>query len=182
MTTASIEPEQQLEQGIERIEKEIETTRVDIAEWETRERECNSLLASLRAQYVEAAGLKVQGKSAPVDKLASQIETLKEQSIGFAHVIGVKREQLGDLQSRLQPLHVEQSQRAQARMIAEEKAAIEKMVKETDQALADLNAAAQKFANGVTAIRQHVYINEANKHYGFDEAFRLQRLSQGQRP
>src|SRR5580698_9714963 len=121
MATA-VEQGQQLEEGIERLEKEIETTRVDIAEWENRERECNSLLSELRHSYIEAAALKVQGKSAPVDTLAKRIEDLKEKSVGFAHVVATKRDQLADLQARLQPLHVELSQREQARLIAQEKA------------------------------------------------------------
>jgi predicted nucleic acid-binding Zn-ribbon protein len=182
MTTRVVEPGLQLEMEIEQFERDIEATRAEILEWETRERECNSLLTELRAQYVEAAGLKVMGKSAPVDNLASQIETLKEQSIGYSHVIGVKREQLSDLQSRLQPLHEQQAKRVEAHNIAAERTAVEEQIAAATQALDDLENGALRFATGLRAIRERAYLDEKTKAFAFDQAFALQRRSVGQRP
>jgi len=182
MTTATVEPSADLEQAIEHLDERIGKQRAEVAEWEARERECNSLLAELRAQYIEAAGLKVQGKSSPVDTLAKRIEDLKEKSIGFAHVVATKREQLSDLQSRLQPLRDEQTRLARAREIAEERAAVEKVAGDAAQALNDLDAVAARFGNLLSSLRQRQYTDESNKHLAFDAAFALERRVHGQRP
>jgi chromosome segregation ATPase len=181
MTTSVVEPGQQLEQEIEQFERDIEATRAEILEWETRQRECDSLLNELRAQYIEAAGLKVQGKPAPVDKLASQIETLKEQSIGFSHVIGLKREQLSDLQSRLQPLQVQITELVRSRLVEEERVAVASLIAQTERALADLNALALTFGNGVHQLRATKYIDESNRRAAFDAAQSLERRGAGMR-
>jgi hypothetical protein len=181
MATA-VEQGQQLEHGIERIEKEIETMRVDIAEWESRERECNSLLAELRQSYIEAAGLKVQGKSAPVDTLAKRIDDLKEKSIGFAHVIATKREQLSDLQARLQPLRIEQSERAQQLELAREKEQTDALLAEGEKVLAVRDSAAKKFVEALIQLRSTTYRGEGARRAAFDGAQRLERISNGMRP
>jgi chromosome segregation ATPase len=182
MTTATVEPSADLEKAIEHLDEQIGKQRAEVAEWEARERECNSLLAELRHSYIEAAGQKVMGRASPVDKLASQIETLKEQSIGFAHVIGVKREILSDLQSRLQPLHAEQTRLQRAREIAEERAAVEKVAGDAAQALNDLDAVAARFGSLLSSLRQRQYTDESSKHLAFDAAFALERRVHGQRP
>ncbi len=78
-TSVAVDQNVELSQAIEQLDDEIGRARADLAEWEQRERECNSLLAELRQSYVEAAGLKVMGKSAPVDTLAKRIDDLKEK-------------------------------------------------------------------------------------------------------
>lgn len=181
MAPSAVVEQDDLTQNIERLEDEIGLARADIAEWEGKERECNGLLTELRQSYIEAAGLKVQGKSSPVDALTKRIDDLKEKSIGFAHVITTKRQQLADLQARMQPLNAEQSQRAQARMIVEEKSAVEQTVASMEQSLADLNRAATSFANGLQSLRSRQYLSETNKHLAFDNAATLERRIHGLR-
>jgi chromosome segregation ATPase len=171
--------DQQLEKGVEQLESEIGRARVDLAEWEGKQREASSLLAELQRSYAEAAAEVVQGRRAPTEKLAKQIEDLREKLLGFGRVIDTKREQLSDLQARLQPLHAEQSRLAQAQAIHEEKLATERLIAETEAALARMNEAAAKFVGGVNALRERSYIAAENKRLAFDSAQTLARRSNG---
>jgi chromosome segregation ATPase len=182
MTTSTIEEQGvDLEQAIERLDEQIGKQRAEVAEWEGKQREAASLLAELQSSYAEAAAEVVQGRRAPTEKLAKQIEDLREKLLGFGRVVVTKRAQLSDLQSRLQPFRDEQTRLVRMRMIAEERAAVEKDVADAAQALTDLDAAAARFGNGLTSLRQREYIDEGTRHFAFDQAFALQRRSNGMR-
>lgn len=182
MTTAAVDQDVELEQAIEILDEQIGKQRLEVAEWEQKERECNHLLADLQQNYIEAAGQRVMGKQAPTDVLAKQIDDLKTKSVGFAHVVATKRAQLSDLQTRLAPLYEQQTKRAQQRNLENERLAVEEEIAAATAALDDAERAALRFAEGLQALRSRVYLDEKTKSRAFDAAFALQRRSQGMRP
>jgi hypothetical protein len=182
MTTAAVEPSVDLEQAIEHLDEQIGKQRAELAEWEGKQREANSLLAELQSSYAEAAAEVVQGRRAPTEKLAKQIEDLREKLLGFGRVITTKRQQLADLQARLQPLHAEQSQRAQARRIEDEAQLTAQLIAKAERALADKVQAEKVFVETVLALRSHEYFGEQSKRIAMDSAQSLCRRSAGMTP
>jgi chromosome segregation ATPase len=180
MTTAVVEQDE-LEQEIEQLDEQIGRARAELAEWENKQREANSLLVELQSSYAEAAAEIVQGRRAPTEKLAKQIDDLREQLLGFGRVITTKREQLSDLQARLQPLQVEKTRIVRGRLVEEERIAVASLVAQTESALVDLNALALKFGNGVHQLRATKYIDESNRRVAFDAAQSLERRGAGMR-
>jgi hypothetical protein len=54
-TAAAVEPGVELDRAIEVLEKRIEDKLAEVLEWECKEREGNSLLADLKAEYIAGA-------------------------------------------------------------------------------------------------------------------------------
>jgi chromosome segregation ATPase len=181
MTTAVVEQDE-LEQEIEQLDEQIGRARADVAEWENKQREANSLLVELQSSYAEAAAEVVQGRRAPTEKLAKQIDDLREQLLGFGRVITTKREQLSDLQARLQPLQVEKTRIVRGRLVEEERVAVASLIADTECALTDMNELALRFGNGVAELRARKYLDESNRRAAFDAAQSLQRRGMGMRP
>jgi len=181
-TSAAVEPSVDLEQAIEQLDEQIGRARADLSEWESRQREANSLLSELQSSYAEAAAEVVQGRRAPTEKLAKQIEDLREKLLGFGRVIATKREQLADLQARLQPLYAEQSRLGQLRAVAEEKEQTDCLIEEAEATLNVRDNAAKKLIEALIQLRSRKYMGEMARRAAFDGAQRLERLSHGMRP
>jgi hypothetical protein len=186
MATAAMEQDQQqsdLENSIAALDERIGRQRLEVHEWEEKARSASEFLSELRAQHAETCADAVLGKASQgaVNKIAGQIVDVENKVIGIEKIVAVKRNELSESQAALQPLQIEQTRLAQARMIAEERDATEQLIAATDRALADLNTAATKFADGINSLRQRRYIGEANKHTAFDAAQSLERRGAGMR-
>lgn len=179
--SALVESSVDLEQAIAQLEVEIGRARMDLAEWESKQREANSLLAELQSLYAEAAAELVQGRRAPTEKLAKQIEDLREKLLGFGRVVSTKREQLSDLQARLQPLHLEHSQRAQARADAAETAGTDLLIDNAEKALSERDSAAKRFFAALIELRSRKYRVEPSRRKAFGAAETLERRAAGMR-
>jgi hypothetical protein len=182
MTTATMEPGVELDRSIEVLEKRIEDKLAEVLEWECKEREGNSLLASLKARYIEAASEAVQGRKSPTDALSQQIENLTEKLVGITRVIAIRREELSELKTALQPLQIERTQVVRARLVEEERASVTELISQTERALNDMNELALRFGNGVAELRARKYLDESNRRAAFDAAQSLQRRGMGMRP
>jgi hypothetical protein len=181
-TAAAVEPGIELDRAIEVLEKRIEDKLAEVLEWESKEKEGNSLLASLKARYVEAASEAVQGRKAPTDELSQQIEGLTEKLVGITRVIALRREELTELREGLHPLQVEKTKVVRGRLVEEERLAVASLIAATERALTDMNELALKFGNGVAELRARKYLDESNRRAAFDAAQSLQRRGMGMRP
>jgi len=186
MATSVMDQGQQesaLEQAIEQLDEQIGRQRADLFEWEDKQKSGNALLADLKVQHVQTCADQVLGKASPsaATKIAGQITDLENKLLGIGRIVSVKRDELAEAQAALQPLHVALTERAQARMIVEERNTVETIVADTEQALADLNSAAERFATGLNSLRQRQYRDEKNRSFAFDNAQSLQRRGAGMR-
>jgi hypothetical protein len=186
MTTVAVEQQQgvDLEQAIEQLDERIGKQRLEVFEWEEKGKSASKFLAELRAQHTELCAEAVLGKASQgaVNKVAAQILDVGNKLIGIEKIVSLKRTELSELQSALQPLHAEQSRLARARAINEERIATLELISSTEEALASLNASAQRLAAGLNELRAKQYIDEGNRRIAFDSAQGLQRQSLGMRP
>jgi hypothetical protein len=181
-TAAAVEPGVELDRAIEVLEKRIEDKTAEVLEWESKEKEGNSLLSELRAKYIEAASEAVQGRKSPTDALSQQIEGLTEKLVGITRVVAIRRDDLSELRAALQPLQVEKTKVMRGKLVEEERVAVAELIGETERALTDLNAAAEKLANGINELRARKYLDEGNRRSAADNAQSLQRRAAGMRP
>jgi len=181
-TAAAVEPGVELDRSIEVLERRIEDKLAEVLEWESKEKEGTSLLASLKARYIEAASEAVQGRRSPTETLSQQIEGLTEKLVGIVHVISIRREELSELKAALQPLQIERTRVVRARLVEEERASVTELIAQTERALTDMNELALRFGNGVAELRARKYLDEGNRRSAFDNAQRLQRLGLGMCP
>ena len=187
MATVALEQDQQqsdLENSIAALDERIGRQRLEVHEWEEKARSASQFLSELRAQHAETCADGVLGKTSQgaVNKIAAQIVDVENKTIGLETIVSLKRSELSELQSALQPLHEQQSRLAQQRNIENERLAVEEEIAAATGALDDAERAALRFAQGLQALRARVYLDEKTKSHAFDAAFALQRRSQGMRP
>jgi hypothetical protein len=173
-----------LESAIGQLDERIGRQRLEVHEWEEKGKSASKFLAELRAQHAEICADAVLGKASQgaVNKVAGQIVDVENKVIGIEKIVSFKRSELSELQNALQPLHSAQTERARERAINEERVATLQMISSTEEALASLNASAQKLADGLKQLRAKTYISETNRRLAFDSAQGLQRQSLGMRP
>lgn len=180
----SVAVDRELEAAVGKFDKEIARVEVDLRDWRAQSQDANDSLQLLEEQYADACTklAQKQGGAEEPSKIQARTQVLRDRLVGIKNVIAERESTLNALRAEIATLHAEQSQRAQARNIAEERQTVETLVADAEQALNDLNNAATRFANGLRAIRERQYVSEGTRHFGFDKAFALQRIAAGQRP
>jgi hypothetical protein len=181
MTTATMEPDVELERSIEVLERRIEDKLAEVLGWECKEKEATSLLASLKARYIEAASEAVQGRKSPTDTLSQQIGDLTEKLVGITRVIAIRREELSELKAALQPLQVQKTQLVRGRLVEEERVGVTELIARMEAALSDLHSLALTFGNGVHELRTKQYLDDGNKRAALNAASALERKGAGLR-
>lgn len=147
------------------------------------EPDANDSLQQLEEQYATACTALAQKKAGAEEpsKIQSRMQIVRDRLVGIANVIAERESALNALRAEIAIVQAEQSQRTQARMIVEEKNAVEQTVAGMEASLRDLNDAATRFANGLQFLRSRQYLSEANKHLAFDNAQSLERRLHGVR-
>lgn len=184
MTTVMEEQDVKLENAIAALGEEIARARVGLAEWEEKNKSASKFLAELRAERTEICADAVLGKTSQgaVNKNAAQIADVESKVTGIERIVSVKRSELSELQSSLQPLHAEQSRLAQARLIAEEQEKTSALLTEAERVLAVRDSAAKRFIEALIQLRSSTYRSEGARRTAFDGAQALERQSMGMRP
>ena len=111
-----------LERAISEVERQIEEGTMELREWEQKSQGTASTLADLKAELSEEAEREVLGKGKPglMSKIKVQLDDLETKRVGIARVVASKQSALAELRSELSQLHVQQSERAQARVVEQE--------------------------------------------------------------
>jgi hypothetical protein len=170
-----------LEHAIEQLDERIGRQRLEVHEWEEKGKSASKFLAELRAQHTEICADVVLGKASQgaVNKITGQILDLENKLIGIEKIVSLKRSELAELQSALQPLHVQQSERAQARAVEEEGQLTAQRIAKAERALADKVQSEKVFVETVLALRAHTYLSEASRRLAMDASQSLARRNNG---
>jgi hypothetical protein len=183
-TSVAVDQDVELEQAVAALDERIGRQRLEVHEWEEKGKSASAFLAELRAQHTEICADAVLGKASQgaVNKVAAQIVDVENKVIGIEKIVSLKRSELSELQSALQPLHEQQSQRAQQRELVKEKERTDALLDEAERLLTVRDSAAKTFVEALITLRSTTYRNVKTRGAAFDGAQRLERMSNGMRP